>query len=376
MDKLAKYIIIAGVTALVLFLGWYFRSILMYIGIAIVVALIGKPVVKFLTSIRIKNRHLPRWLAAALTLALMICICLSLFLLLAPMIGEFVKLVNNVNLSSVSARLETPLKDINEFIIKSIPSIDPNFRIEVYLFDYIRNFINLSTFSNILMSLASFIADLGIAIFSIVFISFFILMDNGIVTETVCSIIPDKYEDKARRAIFSINRLLSRYFAGLFIESLFVAALNSMGLIFIAKVDPQLAIVIASAAGLLNIIPYVGPLIGDIIAVLMGLIFHINNSMSMPIIVFLLIILGIFIVTQLIDNYVFQPLIYSNSVKAHPLEIFLVILIAGQIGGIFGILISIPLYTVIRVIASEFLSQSKIVQKLTQSIKNTGRSQE
>ena len=215
MDKLAKYIIIAGVTALVLFLGWYFRSILMYIGIAIVVALIGKPVVKFLTSIRIKNRHLPRWLAAALTLALMICICLSLFLLLAPMIGEFVKLVNNVNLSSVSARLETPLKDINEFIIKSIPSIDPNFRIEVYLFDYIRNFINLSTFSNILMSLASFIADLGIAIFSIVFISFFILMDNGIVTETVCSIIPDKYEDKARRAIFSINRLLSRYFAGL-----------------------------------------------------------------------------------------------------------------------------------------------------------------
>ena len=125
MDKLAKYIIIAGVTALVLFLGWYFRSILMYIGIAIVVALIGKPVVKFLTSIRIKNRHLPRWLAAALTLALMICICLSLFLLLAPMIGEFVKLVNNVNLSSVSARLETPLKDINEFIIKSIPACFP-----------------------------------------------------------------------------------------------------------------------------------------------------------------------------------------------------------------------------------------------------------
>ena len=89
----------------------------------------------------------------------------------------------------------------------------------------------------------------------------------------------------------------------------------------------------------------------------------------MPLILFLLIILAIFVVTQLIDNYVFQPIIYSNSVKAHPLEIFLVILVAGQIGGVFGILIAIPSYTVLRVIASEFLPQFKFVRKLTKNIK-------
>ena len=369
MDKLAKYIIIAGVTAIVLFLGWYFRTVLLYIAIAVVISLIGKPVVKAMTSIRIKNFHIPRWLASALTLALIVCVCLSLFLLLAPMIGQFVHLINNMNLSSLGTQVNEPLERLNEFIVKSIPSIDPGFRIEIYLFDYIRNFINLNTFSNIIVSLASFIADFGIAVFSVIFIAFFLLMENGLITDLLTSIVPDRLEDNVRRATRSINSLLSRYFVGISLESLFVATLNSLGLIFIVKMDPQLAIVVGFASGILNIIPYLGPFIGDRLAVVMALIFHINNAVEMPLLIFLIIVLAIFIVTQFIDNYVFQPLIYSNSVKAHPLEIFLIILIAGQISGVFGILIAVPLYTVLRVIASEFLSGSKFVQRITRNIR-------
>lgn len=369
MERLAKYIIITGITAAGLFLAWYFRTILIYIALSIVVALIGKPLVNLLTKIHIRKFHFPRWLAAALTLTLIICICLSLFLLLAPMAGEFVHLANNLDLNNISTGLKEPLEKINSFIIKSIPSTAPDFRIEMYLLDYIKDRISINTFSNIIVSLASFIADFSIAIFSVVFISFFLLMENGLISNTLTSIVPDRYEDKVRRSIKSINMLLSRYFAGISLESLFVAALNSLGLIFIAKMDTQLAIVIAFTSGILNIIPYVGPFTGDLLAVTIGLIYHINNGIEMPLLVFLLIILGIFIVTQFIDNYVFQPLIYSNSVKAHPLEIFIIILIAGHIGGVFGILVAIPLYTVIRVIASEFLSQSKLVQKLTRNIR-------
>lgn len=369
MDKLAKYIIIAGITAAVIFLGWYFRTILLYLAVAVVISLIGKPVVKFLTGLRIKNFHFPRWLASSLTLALIICVCLSLFLLLAPMIGEFVHLINNMSLSSLGSQVYEPLEKINEFIVKSIPTIDPGFRIEVYLFDYIRDFINLNTFSNIIVSLASFITDFGIAVFSIVFIAFFLLMENGLITDVLTTLVPDRLEENVRRATKSINSLLSRYFVGISLESLFVAALNSMGLIFIAKMDPQLAIVVGFASGILNIIPYLGPFIGDLLAVVMALLYHLNNAVEMPLLIFLIIVLAIFIVTQFIDNYVFQPLIYSNSVKAHPLEIFLIILIAGQIGGVFGILIAVPLYTVLRVIASEFLSGSKFVQRITRNIK-------
>jgi predicted PurR-regulated permease PerM len=71
---------------------------------------------------------------------------------------------------------------------------------------------------------------------------------------------------------------------------------------------------------------------------------------------------------QMTDNFVLQPFIYSNSVKAHPLEIFIIILIAAKLGGITGMIIAIPAYTVIRVVAKEFLNQFKIVQKLTNSM--------
>ena len=74
---------------------------------------------------------------------------------------------------------------------------------------------------------------------------------------------------------------------------------------------------------------------------------------------------AIFIVTHLIDVFIFQPYIYSNSVKAHPLEIFIVILMAGHIGGIVGMLVAIPAYTVVRVFAKEFFSNFKVVKKLT-----------
>ncbi len=369
MDKLAKYIIITAVTAIVVFLGWYFRTILLYIAVAIVISLIGKPVVKFLTGLRIKKFHIPRWLASALTLTLIICVCLSLFLLLAPMIGQFVHLINNLSLSSLGTQVSEPLQKINEFIIKSIPSVQPDFRIEIFLLDYFKDFVNIGTFSNLIVSLASFITEFGIAVFSIVFIAFFLLMENGLITDVLTSIVPDRLEDNVRRATKSINSLLSRYFVGISLESLFVATLNSIGLIFIAKMDPQLAIVVGFASGILNIIPYLGPFIGDLLAVIMALIFHLNTGVEMPLLIYLLIVLAIFIVTQFIDNYVFQPLIYSNSVKAHPLEIFLIILIAGQIGGVFGILIAVPFYTVLRVIASEFLSNSKFVQRITRNIK-------
>ena len=83
---------------------------------------------------------------------------------------------------------------------------------------------------------------------------------------------------------------------------------------------------------------------------------------------YIAILAGIFVFAQLIDNYIFQPIIYSNSVKAHPLEIFIVLLMAGYVGGVVGMLIAIPAYTVIRVFAAKFLSHVKFVRMLTGSV--------
>mgnify|MGYP003295806886 CR=1 FL=1 len=82
---------------------------------------------------------------------------------------------------------------------------------------------------------------------------------------------------------------------------------------------------------------------------------------------FILIILACLFATQLVDNFFFQPFIYSNSVKAHPLEIFLVLLMAGHMAGVAGMLVAIPSYTVIRVIAKQFFGNIKPVKALTEN---------
>ena len=75
-------------------------------------------------------------------------------------------------------------------------------------------------------------------------------------------------------------------------------------------------------------------------------------------------LLALFMVTQLVDNFLFQPLIYSTSIKASPLEIFIVLLIAGNTAGVIGMLVAIPAYTVIRVVAGHFFGDIKAIRRL------------
>ena len=370
MNTLPKYILIAAGVSIAAFLSWYFRDIIIYIVISAIVAMIGRPIVSKLTNIKFKKISIPRWAASALTLILIICIVLSLLLLLTPMVGEFSTLINSLNIENLGENIKEPLSRLNEYIINTFPSIDKNFKIEILVLDYIKNFASIDTFSNIVTSFTSIVTDFSIAIFSVIFISFFLLMEKGLITNTITAFFSDSNEEKIRKTSASINKYLSSYFIGICIESLCIALLNSLGLIFIAKMDTELANVIGFTYGVLNIIPYIGPLIGDILAVVMGMVFHLNGGNTLPLTLYLTLILSIFIITQLIDNYVFQPIIYSNSVKAHPLEIFLIILIAGQIGGVIGILAAIPFYTIIRVILVEFLPDKKFVKRLIGKLNN------
>ncbi|MDD6104288.1 MAG: AI-2E family transporter [Bacteroidales bacterium] len=368
MNNYKRYIFIGVVVLIVAAIAWYFKKILAFLIISAVISMIGKPIVRYLRKIRIGKHKIPGSLASLLTLVLISGVILSLFLLLAPMFAEVVTLVNNIDINSIGAKIDEPLKQLNDFITETFPSVGEDFTIESYLFNYFRSYVDLSMFSNLVSSITSFLVDLFIYLFSVLFISFFMLRENGLIVNTITSIFADKYEDNIRKASAKISNLLSRYFIGISIESLGIALLNSLGLIFIAGMDTELAIVVATVSGILNIIPYVGPLIGDVIAVTMGFVYYYNVGVSIPLYSFLGIILAVFVVTQLVDNYLFQPIIYSNSVKSHPLEIFLVILIAGQIGGVLGILAAIPAYTVIRVILGEFVPHLKFVQKLMSPI--------
>jgi len=227
--------------------------------------------------------------------------------------------------------------------------------------------LNINVIQNFLGSIFGVLGNVAVAIFSISFITFFFLKDQHLFFESILMWVPDKYTDNFTRALYSIKNLLTRYFIGIFIQSTCVMILISVGMLIIG-IDFQQALVLGLIIGILNIIPYVGPWLGFFIAVTMGVASYINMDFRTVVIPIIYKMSIVVIVTQFIDNWILQPTIFSNSVRAHPLEIFVVVLAAGFAAGIPGMILGIPAYTVIRVFAREFFYNFKAVQKITSGL--------
>lgn len=365
MNKLAKYIIVAAVCTIVVFIAWYFSSVLSCILVSAVLALIGKPVIELITSIKIGKYRISQSVAAAFTLVLIVTVIILFILFIVPLIGNIFGELSSIDWDSVKAKFAGPLMNYNHKLHEMFPAMDRSITIESLIMNKMREIINFGLFADTFGSITSFIVSFFISAFTIVFVTFFFLKDNNTFTNMILALVPTKFEDNTRRAMDSVNRLLVRYFSGICIEAVLITILNTIGLYFIGGLSFQLAVVLAFLSGILNVIPYIGPLAAGAFGTIMGLISLAGTFNEVALGLFILKFVAIFVVTHLIDVFIFQPYIYSNSVKAHPLEIFIVILLAGHIGGIVGMLVAIPAYTVLRVFAKEFFSRFKVVQKLT-----------
>lgn len=367
-ERLAKYILIAAGAAIILGICWFFRDIIAYILAAVVVSLIAKPLVKALKKISIKGKHAPDWLLAALALILVLACFLTFAYIVVPIAGGIIKNISLVNIETSLKSIAGPLADLNTFLTQTFPRLGENFRIEVAVVQEMQHMFNLSQFSSLIGSAASFFTSLAIGLFSVVFISFFFIKDDGLFTEIVCALVPDKHEETTEKALSDIGHLLSRYFIGVLLEVIGVALINFLGLSLIARLGVNAALGIAVITGILNVIPYVGPLIGVVTGTILGLIIKYSSlvplGLDVGFLAFTAILIAILFFTQLVDNFVYQPLIYSTSIKAKPLEIFIVLLMVGYIGGPLAMIIAIPSYTVVRVIAFRFFGHIKAIKRL------------
>lgn len=370
-EKLAKYTLAAASIAIVGGLCWYFRSVLVYILLAVVVSLIGKPLMTLLQKITIKGRKAPDWILAAFTIILLMVIFTAVITMIVPVVSGIVKNISLTNIEDAARRVAIPLADFNTFLISTFPKLGSDFRIEVVAVQELQKLFDPSAFSSMIGSAASFVTDLGIGIFSVVFISFFFIKDDGLFTSMVAALVPDKHENNAAQAIADIGNLLSRYFIGVLIEILGVALLNFLGLLFIARLGADAALGIAFLTGLLNVIPYVGPLFGGVLGTILGLVLKYSSTnpvgLDVNFWIFTIILTAIFCTTQLVDNFLYQPVIYSTSIKAKPLEIFIVLLVVGHIGGPISMIAAIPSYTAVRVIAFRFFRKIKAIRRLIPS---------
>ena len=372
-DKLAKYILMAAGIFIVGAICWYFKSVIIYILAAVVVSLIAKPVMKLLQKIQIKGRKLPDWFLAAFTLLVIVSLLLAVITMIIPIVSSIVKGISLSNIESAAGQISVPLANLNEMLRNAFPSLGSEFKIETALLAEIQKLFDVSKVSSIIGSATSFLSSFGVGLFSVVFIGFFFIKDDDTFTNIVTALVPDKHEKNAAAAISDIGHLLSRYFIGVMIEVTGVALINFLGLWLIARIGINAALGLAFMTGILNIIPYVGPLLGGALGTILGLILKYSSAVPIGLDVsfwtFTIILIAIFCFTQLIDNFLYQPVIYSTSIKAKPLEIFIVLLIVGHIGGPLAMIIAIPCYTVARVIAFRFFRRFKAIRRLIPSEK-------
>ncbi len=363
-DKLAGYLIKLGAIAAILALCWYFKNVLIYIIIAFVVSLIGRPIMQLLRKIKIKGRTAPAWLLAILTIVLVIALLSLLVTQIIPLVSNIIRDVSTMSGQNYFG--SNPIEKLNDWMIVTFPSLGKDFDIATLLLDKMRELVNFSNVSGIVGSVATVVSKAFVGLFSVVFISFFFIKDDTLFDRIVCALVPDRHEQTTAKTLGDIKQLLSRYFVGLLIEMIGVALVDFLGLWTIARLPVSYALGIAFIAGVLNVIPYVGPLLGEAIGILIGIVLKYSTGMGLDvnIWIFALIVWAIMLTAQLIDNFIYQPVIYSTSIKAHPLEIFIVLLMAGQIGGTVGMLVAIPAYTVVRVIAIRFFYRFKAIQRL------------
>ena len=374
VDKLSGWIMKVAVVAVICAACWYFRSVLVYVLAAFVVSLLGQPIMRLFRKFKFKGKGLPDSVLAVLTI---VVILLSVSLLVTQLIPVVLHILRDASaMNAQDVPYNSLLDQINDGLIGVFPSLGKDFNLVSFLLEQIRSVVSLSNVSSLIGSVASVAADVAVGLFSVVFISFFFIKDGQLFGKIISALVPDNIEASVQKTIDEITRLLSRYFIGLVIEVMGVIVVDFLGLWLIAQIGADYAIGIAFIAGVLTVIPYVGPLIGEVIGVLLCVVlkYGAGVGLAVPIWAFALIVLAVMLLAQLIDNFVYQPIIYSTSIKSTPLEIFIVLLLAGQIGGTAGLLVGIPVYTVVRVIAARFFYNHKTVRRLMPDIEeeNTG----
>jgi predicted PurR-regulated permease PerM len=285
------------------------------------------------------------------------------FLVVPPLINQ-AHYFGTLNLASFSDQTSQGLTQLDNFFAQNGIALS-SVLLKEQAINSIEMFIHKTNFAQFFNNLVSTISSLGLAFAVVMCVSFFFLKDENMFKNILFSFIPDKYLRHGEIILSNIERLLRRYFAGLGIEVICMMTVFSVGL---SVFGVKNALLFGCLSGLLIVIPYLGVIIGALLTVVFTVINNIAIGFSPEMGWLVLKIVSVFVVGYVIDSFGLQTTIYPKTVKAHPLEIFFVIIIAGAIGGIGGMILGIPVYTVARIIAKELFSGNKLVKNLTQKL--------
>ena len=331
-------------------IGWYFSNITIYLIISLILAALLRPLTNRINDFHLVGQHIPRWIAILVSYSAIVLLIFMLSLVFFPLVNQQILILSDLDLDGIYFQIQKPIEKLERFLIR-YQLLENK---EGFLLDEIKQsilaLIKKFDIGGFISGFISLTSSILIGTLAVAFITFFLLLENGLLRRNLLNLIPNAYFELSVATFTKVEKLLSNYLFGLLIQVLSIFSLAGFGL---SLVGVEYALTIALFAAIANLIPYAGPILGTLFGIVVGISTG-NFSSDAEYTYFLIKIVSVFAFVQITDNVALQPVIFSKSVKAHPLEIFVIIFAGAKIAGIVGMIFAIPVYTIFRVTVMEF----------------------
>jgi len=332
-------------------LSWFFSTIVGYFIIAMVLSAVLQTPTNYISQIQIAGIQLPRAVAVMFSFSVFAGIIALFVLLFIPLVSKQIEFISVLDYNSLFNTIISPVDFVEDFLIQKKWVKEQEGFLMSGIQDYFFSFFAEINIGNIINKVFDTTSAVLIGTLAVLFISFFLLYEKGLFRKNIIALIPNSYFEVSISAIYKIEKLLSNYLFGLLIQMFSIFTLVSIGLI-VSEV--KYAVTIAIFAAIANLIPYIGPILGASFGLIVSLSTQLQQSQDTAFSILAIKVIIVFLIVQLSDNLLLQPIIFSRSVKAHPLEIFSVVFMGAALAGAVGMIFAIPVYTILRVTAFEF----------------------
>lgn len=304
----------------------FLKAVLFPFLIALIISYVLNPIVNLLNG-----RKVPRTIAVLLIYAVFI---LAVTVILMNLIPMFVQQLNELNehLPEFTMRAQHMIITLNQndFLPESVRMGINNaiYQIEQQLAESIAGWINRIG------------STLGIVfvMFIVPFLAFYMLKDFQLIEKTVLTFVPTKHKRRTIRLVTDIDKALGNYIRGQFIVCVVVGIFAYIGYWWI---DLPYPLLMAAIVGIFNIIPYVGPFFGAAPALVVA------STVSLKLV---LLVIVVNTACQILEGNVISPQVVGRSLHMHPLMIIFALLAGGELGGIAGMILAVPMFAVGKVI--------------------------
>lgn len=355
IEKIVKSILGAAVLLLIGLIAYNYSNLLAYAIIAMLLSYLLDPIVN-----RMQAAGIHRTLGITITLSSVILVIVwistSVIPILASQMASLTRQLNVDNLIFIAEQIEDQIRGNFEFV--------PAGYLSENIVQVAEEFFNVDRFSDIVGDLIGIFTNLFAAFLVIPFATFFFLKDGHKIRRDLLQMVPNRYFETTLTLVDKIETRLGYYFRSVVVQCTLVGIASW---IFLSIAGLNNAASVGITIGVANSIPYFGPIIGYILSIIIAIIETGDFSLVVPAIIAVLF-------AQILDNVVLQPLIFSKSADIHPVAILFIIMIGAQTAGLLGMLVAIPIATIIKIAINQvswsfnnyyvFRQQSKIPDRL------------